>query len=172
MNQQQPVICFSHGQESGPWGTKIRAMADVARSLDWEVQSIDYQGMEDPAERVSKLARYCEPLEPVVLVGSSMGGHVAASVAERHGARGLFLLAPAFFMPGYEALTPQPASCPITIVHGWSDDVVPCDHSIRWGRSSSSRLILLDAGHRLTERLGEVLEIFRIFLQEMEVENA
>ena len=22
-------VCFSHGQESGPWGTKIRAMADV-----------------------------------------------------------------------------------------------------------------------------------------------
>ena len=25
------VVCFSHGQESGPWGTKIRALADVAR---------------------------------------------------------------------------------------------------------------------------------------------
>ena len=161
-------ICFSHGQESGPWGTKIKAMADLARTRDWTVESLDYQGMPDPGDRTEKLADYCRGRDPLVLVGSSMGGHVAASVAARESARGLFLLAPAFFMPGYEALTPEPPDCPVTIVHGWSDDVVPCDNSIRWARPAGARLLLLDGGHRLTERLAAVLGAFTLFLEEME----
>ncbi len=24
------IVCFSHGKESGPWGTKIKALAGVA----------------------------------------------------------------------------------------------------------------------------------------------
>ena len=42
------TVIFSHGQESGPWGTKIRAMADLAKSMGCAVQSIDYQGIADP----------------------------------------------------------------------------------------------------------------------------
>ncbi len=54
------TVIFSHGQESGPWGTKIRAMAERARSLGCAVDSIDYQGIADPSERVSKLvSRMC-----------------------------------------------------------------------------------------------------------------
>ena len=47
-------ICFSHGQESGPWGTKIRAMAEVARSSGWLVESLDYQGIDDPWDRAQQ----------------------------------------------------------------------------------------------------------------------
>ena len=39
------TVLFSHGQESGPWGTKIRAMADMVRELGCEADSIDYQGL-------------------------------------------------------------------------------------------------------------------------------
>jgi hypothetical protein len=46
------TVCFSHGQESGPWGTKIRALADVAHA----VESLDYQGMADPQARARKLS--------------------------------------------------------------------------------------------------------------------
>ena len=47
-----PAVIFSHGQESGPWGTKIQAMAAAARALGCRVESIDYQGIADPAARV------------------------------------------------------------------------------------------------------------------------
>ena len=44
------------------------------------------QGMADPGERVEKLVTACEKIEqPLVLVGSSMGGHVATAAAERAG---------------------------------------------------------------------------------------
>ena len=97
-----PLVCFSHGKESGPWGTKIAAMADLARDRGLAVESIDYRGMDDPLARVEKLVGHCAPLDrPLVLVGSSMGGHVAAAASARlPGVEGLFLLAPAFFMPG------------------------------------------------------------------------
>jgi pimeloyl-ACP methyl ester carboxylesterase len=68
-------VCFSHGKESGPWGTKIAAMADLARDRGLGVESLDYRGMDDPSARVDKLVAHCENIaRPLVLVGSSMGG--------------------------------------------------------------------------------------------------
>lgn len=52
-----PTVVFSHGQESGPWGTKINAMSKEAQNLGFEVESIDYQGISDPTERVQKLEK-------------------------------------------------------------------------------------------------------------------
>ena len=53
------TVLFSHGQESGPWGTKIRAMADMVRELGCEADSIDYQGLADPSARVDRLVTAC-----------------------------------------------------------------------------------------------------------------
>ena len=161
----QNEICFSHGQESGPWGTKIRAMADAARTADWSVESLDYQGME-ALDRVDKLSAYCaERDSPQVLVGSSMGGYVATATAARIRARGLFLLAPALFMPGYEEFMPATLpACPTMIVHGWRDDVVPYAGSIRYGAETGASLILLDGDHRLTANIEQINQLFRDFL--------
>ena len=49
------TVLFSHGLESGPWGTKIRSMAELARGRGATVDSIDYQGMRDPDARVRRL---------------------------------------------------------------------------------------------------------------------
>ena len=100
------TVIFSHGQESGPWGTKIRAMAERVRELGCEADSIDYQGIADPTERVDKLIAECgDVYDTLILVGSSMGGHVATVAAGRLKAAGLFVLAPAYYVPGYEELT-------------------------------------------------------------------
>ena len=37
------LVIFSHGKESGPWGSKIRALADVAERLGAQVMSVDYR---------------------------------------------------------------------------------------------------------------------------------
>src|SRR5260370_23028113 len=101
-------------------------MAAAVHDLNIDVESVDYRGIDDPAARVAKLLDTASRLPgPLVLVGSSMGGHVAAAAAGRVQARGLFLLAPAFYMPGYEAHTPPGVSCPTAVVHGWRDDIRP-----------------------------------------------
>jgi pimeloyl-ACP methyl ester carboxylesterase len=152
-----PVVIFSHGQESGPWGTKIQSMADCVRALGCDVESVDYQGIVDPTERVDKLISSCaEVTDPIVLIGSSMGGHVATAAAERVNAVGLFVLAPAYYMPGYEDLTPGAPEIPISIVHGWHDDVVPLENSIRFARKCSATLHIVDGDHRLTSNIDEI----------------
>ena len=162
------TVVFSHGQESGPWGTKIRAMADLARSMGYEADSIDYQGIADPGERVEKCVSECAGIDDsLVLVGSSMGGHVATAAAERVGAAGLFVLAPAYYMEGYEDLTPVPPSIPICIVHGWNDDIVSVENSIRYARNCKATLHIVDGDHRLTANIDEINEYLRQFLQKI-----
>lgn len=159
------TVIFSHGQESGPWGTKIRAMAELVRGMGCEADSIDYQGVADPTARVEKCVRECDDIEgPLILVGSSMGGHVATAAAERVGAAGLFVLAPAYYVEGYEDLTPEPPSMPICIVHGWHDDVVPVDNSIRFARGCAATLHIVDGDHRLTANIGEINDYLQRFI--------
>jgi len=160
------TVIFSHGQESGPWGTKIRAMSKCVADLGCEFDSIDYQGMTDPAARVRKLERECAHIQDkLVLVGSSMGGHVATVAAGTLGAVGLFVLAPAYYVKGYEALTPEPAAIPTCIVHGWHDDIVPVENSIRFASKCAATLHVVNGGHRLTENLDEINEYLVQFIK-------
>ena len=162
------MVVFSHGQESGPWGTKINAMAETVRSIGCEADSVDYQGIADPTERVNKLITYCEPLDDtLILVGSSMGGHVATAAADRVGAAGLFVLAPAFYMPEFEALTPPAPGMPITIVHGWNDDIVPVENSIRYASECKATLHVVDGDHRLTANIDEINYYLARFVREV-----
>ncbi len=167
-----PTIVFSHGQESGPWGHKIRAMSEMAKSLGCAVDSIDYQGIADPTERVNKLIDACGSIDgSIILVGSSMGGHVATAAAQAVTALGLFVLAPAYYMPGYEEFTPDAPAMPVEIVHGWHDDVVPPENSIRFAGTCSATLHMVDSDHRLTNNIAEInyyLERFIIRLAEKE----
>jgi predicted esterase len=160
------TVIFSHGQESGPWGTKIRAMAEMVREIGCNADSIDYQGIVDPTERVEKLIAECGSTDDtLVLVGSSMGGHVATAAAERLAAAGLFVLAPAYYIEGYEELTPTPPGMPVCIVHGWRDDVVPVENSIRFASQCKAELHVIDGGHRLTDNVGEINGYLKRFIR-------
>jgi alpha/beta superfamily hydrolase len=162
------TVVFSHGKESGPWGRKITAMAELARKLGASVESVDYRGLDDPSARVEKLVATAAPMTgSLVLVGSSLGGHVSAAAASRLKPRGLFLLAPAFYMRGYEAYTPQDVSCPIVIVHGWRDDIVPVENSARWARQHRAALHVLDSDHRLEDQIGMICTLLELFLDEL-----
>jgi pimeloyl-ACP methyl ester carboxylesterase len=165
MQRSMGTVVFSHGKESGPWGSKITAMAAVAGELGLAVESVDYRGLDDPRDRVRKLIERGKELEqPLVLVGSSMGGYVSAAAASALGPRGLFLLAPAFYMAGYEEYTPQDVACPTAITHGWHDAIVPVENSIRWAREHRAALHLLDSDHRLEDQIGVICPLLRAFL--------
>jgi predicted esterase len=140
-------------------------MAGLVQSLGCRAQSIDYQGIADPTERVQKLLAEAAGIDDrVILVGSSMGGHVATAAAGQLGAAGVFVLAPAFYMPGHEALTPAPPALPICIVHGWHDDVVPVENSIRFAAGCAATLHVVDGDHRLTANIDEINEYLRLFI--------
>jgi len=168
MSDQELYVCFSHGQQSGPWGTKIAAMAEVARDRGCELESVDYRGIDLPGDRVAKLLDHCRPLaRKLVLVGSSMGGHVAAAASAQLDVAGLFLIAPAFYMPGYEQLTPAPHADRVVVVHGWRDEVVPVGNSIRWATEHRADLHIMDGDHRLTDCIFEINRVFDWLLHDL-----
>ena len=114
-----PRYCvFSHGKDSEPWGKKIIAMAETARSEGYAVESIDYRGIDTVEGRIAKLVDGCKNLQgELVLVGSSLGGFIATAASSFLHARGLFLLAPALYMEGLPPLRPRVVDCPVEIVH-------------------------------------------------------
>ena len=167
-----PAVYFSHGQESGPWGTKIKAMAEAVRALGCRAESVDYQGIADPTERVDKLIAECQDVEePLILVGSSMGGHVATAAAAPLNAIGLFVLAPAFYIAEYEHLTPPAPDIPISIIHGWRDDIVPPENSIRFASKCHATLHLVNGDHRLTENIDEIIYYLTRFVMDLTANN-
>jgi len=159
------LIHFVHGKESGPGGSKIAALAEVARVRGWDVASLDYSHTVDPAARLAQLLQACAQVRaPLVLVGLSMGGWIAAEAAARVGAHGLFLMAPALCMSGYPSQEPEVPAARTEIVHAWGDEVIPCENAIRFARLRQCTLHLVHGDHRLNARISLLRELFGAFL--------
>lgn len=159
------LVHFMHGKESGPAGAKIAALAEVARARGWDTRALDYAHTTDPAARLAQLLQACAGVAaPLVLAGSSMGGWVAAEAAAQAGAHGVFLLAPALYMPGYPSQAPQVPAARTEIVHGWDDEVIPCENAIRFARVRGCTLHLVEGDHRLNARIPLLRELFDAFL--------
>ncbi len=157
-------VYFSHGKESGPWGSKIKRLAKVAAGYGYEIESIDYSDLSDPDLRVKRLINIIQNDDDFILVGSSMGGYVSLEASEQVEAKGLFLLAPALFMQGYEKQLYRSHCQHIEIVHGWSDDVIPVEHSIKFSKQADCYLHLISGDHRLNDSIEQVVNIFENFL--------
>jgi len=159
-------VIFSHGKEGGPWGSKITKLANVAKGLGLDIDSIDYAGINNPDERAIKLNDYLNTeTMPYILVGSSMGGYVSLVAAQTNQPLGLFLLAPALFMPGYNQQNYSTDFKHLEIVHGWSDDIIPVENSIKYAQQAQCSLHLIDGDHRLNSSIEQVIELFKSFLK-------
>jgi pimeloyl-ACP methyl ester carboxylesterase len=166
---QAPVtsrhVVFSHGQEAGPWGRKITALAEVARAEGYDAHSVDYRGIHEPRARVARLVDFCKELTgDLVLVGSSLGGYVAVASASLLHSRGVFLMAPALYMQGLPELRVGVLDCPAAVVHGWRDEVVPYDHSVRFAHDYHCALHLVEGDHRLHNQVRVIQYLFEYFL--------
>jgi pimeloyl-ACP methyl ester carboxylesterase len=162
-----PMVVFSHGRESGPFGRKITALSGIAQGRGHLVVSLDYRGLDDPEARVEKLCGFLEELagEPAVLVGSSLGGYVAAVAAGLFPAAGLFLMAPALYRAGYRRREYAPLTRRIEVIHGWADDVIPLETSLRFAGLFRATLHVVDSDHRLEGSLSEIGRYFGWFLE-------
>lgn len=166
------TVYFSHGLESGPWGTKIKRLGATAERHGLSVRSIDYRGIRLPAARVEKLVSQVsqEPPDSYILVGSSMGGYVSFAATDRLRPAGLFLLAPAVMMPNYPPSDFLPQCAQIEVVHAWDDEVIPVENVLSFARRLNCTCHLVAGEHRL---LGEALELtdalFQSFLLRLNI---
>lgn len=210
MNEKRHVI-FLHGFASSGRGTKSQYFR---RRIAEESSGIDFHAVEfqpTPADfefmtvtgMINRLRQFVldNGIGQVTLIGSSMGGLVAANYAQRFGnVDWLLLLAPALIyrpwslseteseewrrqgvievdhyafgrslpirydlaLDGARYDQPPPPICPVTIVHGSHDEVVPASMSRAYAGAYPElvSLIEFDAGHDLNGALDRIWEIW------------
>ena len=208
-----PTVVYVHGFRSHGLGTKAKAFARCAGNLGNAYMSFDQRGSGGSrgafqdftisgglADLIAVLD-YLAP-QPIVLVGSSLGGVLAVAAASSLGMRlkGLLLIAPAFGLLAHHfdgmsqaALADWAASgsatlwdeyeqrdyplgysfyqdaqqfrrpatnqfvCPITVVHGEQDEILPVEDSLAFAGSIQApqvkMFVVPHGGHRLNEAI-------------------
>lgn len=170
---------LSHGFESGPHATKVTALAEVAERHGMSHERPDYTDLDAMREvsvvgdvrarlqRLHALARAAAARGPLVLAGSSLGAWISARIAlelqaEGAAVRALFLMAPALRMGPLPDL--DAPEVPISIIHGWHDELIPAADVIAWAQPRSARLLLVDDSHRLADHVHTSAEAFDALL--------
>ena len=171
-------VVFSHGKESDPNGTKIQRLVSVAEEMGMETTSIDYRNCANADARVALLRGTLSglgvPSQQVVLVGSSMGGYVSMVVANEQPVAGLFLMAPALWMPSeeYSVQSYHPQCDCVEITHGMNDEIVPVENGIRFAHENTNTILhLVPDDHRLKASHDFLAYQFRRFLEELSKRN-
>jgi predicted alpha/beta-hydrolase family hydrolase len=170
------ILC--HGFESGPDATKVTALADVAERLGWTHERPDFTDLDakrevsslgDVAARVQRLlaiANAADTARPLVIAGSSLGAWIAGHVSLQRPVAGLFLMAPPIRLHAEYPLEAAPV--PISIVHGWDDELIPAAEVVAWAQPRRARLLLVDDSHRLSAHVAASADAFAALLSDIE----
>ncbi len=162
------LVVYNHGKDSIPWGEKTILFAEVAKRHGYSFESPDYREQPDPDKRAGQLlAMDLSGYDQIILIGSSMGAYVATVASESIKPHGLFLFAPAFYLPGYLQTEFKPTAEAIRVFHGWQDDIVPPENAWRFCRNYRVRLNLYDTDHRMLSVMPQLTEEFSRFLTEL-----
>lgn len=162
------IAIFNHGKESSPRSPKIVALSKITDRYGYDKLSIDYTNQMDPDERVKQLlAVDLSGYDQVLLVGSSMGAYVATVAAEQIKPQALFLMAPAFYLPGYARNEFYFDNNNVHVIHGWSDEIVPPEHAWRFCRQYKVPLTMIEADHVFSATLPALERQFNSFLHEL-----
>mgnify|MGYP003520751101 CR=1 FL=1 len=169
------TVVFLHGLESGPNGLKIQAMRSVAEALGWRTLAPDFRGMPDPEQRTDYLLQQLPAGETMRLVGSSLGGYVAARAVELASSNtrieGIFLLCPAFDLLGYPLTRPAQGlrGQAVRIVHGRHDAVVPLANSLRAAEAWQCPLLITEDDHSLHKSIDLLSSFLADWLRQNEL---
>ncbi|MFH2104229.1 MAG: alpha/beta fold hydrolase [Chloroflexota bacterium] len=147
-------ILFIHGSESSSQTYK----AGLLREQFPGMLTPDFTGTLDA--RLAQLEGIIADTTGWTLVGSSLGGLMAAIFAARHPGqvRKLVLLAPALVLPEFEPYAGGQIPVPAVVIHGSRDDVVPPGPVLELARKVFPKLtyITVDDDHRLHKTAGEL----------------
>ena len=159
-------IYFSHGRDSGPNGKKIGYLNSIAEEMNFKTESIDYRSTKDPDYRVNILLNSCNnSKENIILYGSSMGAYVSLAASETIKPKGLFLCAPALFIPGYNLTEFVNLNIPVTIVHGYNDTIISYKNSVKYAEKQQCELHIVNDDHSLSNSQSVISFLFKDFLR-------
>jgi predicted alpha/beta-hydrolase family hydrolase len=165
---------LSHGFESGPDATKVTALAEAAERLGWTHERPDYTDLDAKREigplgdvptrlqRLNALAHVAAARGPLVLAGSSLGAYISARIALEVPTQALFMMAPPLTMGPLPAL--EAPKIPISILHGWDDELIPASAVVDWAHARRARLLMVDDSHRLSANVRTSADAFAALL--------
>jgi pimeloyl-ACP methyl ester carboxylesterase len=140
-------ILFFHGSNS----TGQTYKAQVLRKHFPELISPDFTG--PLAMRITQMESILKDQTDWTLIGSSLGGLMAALFTTRHPdqVRKLVLLAPALNLSEFSHHLPKPVEVPTILIIGKSDDLIPVKRVEQLARKIFPNLVYLsvDDDHRL-----------------------
>ena len=147
-------LIFIHGKESSGQGTKAVMLRDLFPGM----LTPDFKG--ELTERMHKLKKILQGKDSWTIIGSSMGGLMAAlfTCAQPQRVRRLVLLAPALIWPDFAQDPPGPVDVPTTIYHGRQDELIPLDIVHHLAKQSFTNLDFhaVDDDHRLLKTVQEI----------------
>ncbi|TET60741.1 alpha/beta hydrolase [Candidatus Aerophobetes bacterium] len=150
---KNPAI-FIHGQESSSQGTK----ALFFRELSPEMIIPDFAG--DVSTRMSKLNEILMDKRGIIMIGSSLGGLLAALYVfqNRDRIRKLILLAPALNLPEFAPHLSDKLTLPVYIFHGKADEVIPPKliQTIATKVFADLTFTMVDDDHRLSRKFTSI----------------
>ena len=177
------MLYYLHGYQSDPFSEKGTLLRETLQAVP-----ITYRdgAPEDLviSECLSRISDVIKKDQQVVLIGSSLGGFLAAATALSHSnVKQLILLNPAIIPPRTDLRTVQgmphrileemmdprlfeqkiPAS--ITILRGTNDDVVPDDWVVSFAKAQQATIQVYNDDHRFSKNLQKLPEIISELLQ-------
>jgi predicted esterase YcpF (UPF0227 family) len=177
------MLYYLHGYQSSPNGEKATLFKEKLHAIP-----ITYRDSSPEDLVISKcLSRISEAItnDPhVVLIGSSLGGFLAASTALTHPTvKRLILLNPAIIPPEIDLTTIEgmpirilqemcdprlfeekiPAA--ITILRGTLDDIVPDHWILTFAQAQNATILLYNDDHRFLKNLQRLPEIISELIQ-------
>lgn len=145
---------FIHGQESSSQGTK----GVFFRNLFPEMIIPDFTG--DVSERMLKLNELLKDKEEIMMIGSSLGGLMAAlyTFENKKKIKKLILLAPAINLPEFNPYVSQTISIPVYVFHGREDELLPLKdiQDISKKVFTNLKFMVLDDDHRLSRKFTSI----------------
>lgn len=150
---KDPII-FIHGQESSSKGTK----GLFFREHFPEMIIPDFIGA--VASRMSKLNEILSGKRGIIMIGSSLGGLMAALYAFQNQDRikKLILLAPALNLPEFTPYLRETLSLPVYVFHGRNDELIPVQQIQKIVKTVFADLTftLLEDDHRLSSKFTSI----------------
>lgn len=159
-------VIFSHGKEGSPHGSKSKVINKICEANNVKFTTIDYQNCNTTNERVELLkSKIKDSTNKLILVGSSMGGYVSTVCSNKYDSLGLFLIAPALYLDGYDIRVYNSKAKYITVRHGWDDDIIPVENSIKFCKMHNCNLTIDYDDHRMSKTRIELAIHFTNFLK-------
>jgi predicted esterase YcpF (UPF0227 family) len=170
------MLYYIHGYQSDPTSTKGTLFNKTLHA-----KAISYRDGKPEdlviADCLRRIADVIKDDNDVVLIGSSLGGFLAAKTALNHPVKNLILLNPAIIPPTVDITkiqgTPQrilqdmkddylferKIDARITILRGTGDDVVPDDWVLAFAEAQKATIRLFNDDHSFTHHMNQLPEI-------------